>query len=214
MGQGQKRRGEFKMGRYLGPKHKLARREGVNILDKQSPSLEKRLNVPPGVHGHRGRRGKLSEYGLELREKQKLKRIYGILEKQFKRYYFLALKKKGVTGEALIQLLETRLDNILYRLKLAKTRGMARQLVVHGHARVNNQKVDRPSYQVREEDIISLTQEAMEIPVIKKLLSEKDAEIPPHLKREGPAGKLIRLPDRESIQLPIDEKLIIEYYSR
>ncbi|MBI2622193.1 30S ribosomal protein S4 [Candidatus Microgenomates bacterium] len=116
------------MARYTGPKHKLARREGVNILDKVSSSLERRLNVRPGVHGHkRGR--KLSEYGIELREKQKAKRIYGVLERQFNKYYKEALKKRGETGSALLRLLETRLDNLVYRLRLAPTRPMARQLV-------------------------------------------------------------------------------------
>lgn len=201
------------MARYTGPKHKLARREGINILEKSSPSLERRLNVPPGVHGHRGRR-KPSEYGIELREKQKAKRIYGILERQFKKYFSIASKKKGVTGDALLQLLETRLDNLLYKLKLAQSRPMARQLVVHGHVRVNNKKVDRPSYQVREGDVISLSEKAMEIPVIKKLISEKKIELPDFLKRKGPVGQLVRTPSREEIQVPINEKLIIEYYSR
>lgn len=201
------------MARHTGPKHKLARREGVNILDKISPSLEKRLRVPPGVHGHKRTR-KLSEYGMELREKQKLKRIYGILEKQFLRYIKLAQKKKGETGTALLQMLETRLDNTLYRLRLAATRSHARQLVVHGHVRINEQKVDRPSYQVRPGEVISLATKALETPVIKKLISEKKIELPEFLKRKGPIGQLVRVPTREEIIIPIDERLIIEYYSR
>lgn len=203
------------MARYTGPKHRLARREGINILDKSSASLDRRLKVPPGMHGHKAYR-KLSEYGLELREKQKVKRIYGILEKQFVKYYKEALKKRGETGQTLLTLLESRLDNILFRLKLAPTRPMARQLVVHGHVRINNQKVDRPSYQIKEKDIISLSETAMEIPVIKKLLSEKlgKTEIPAFLKREGPVGQILRAPKREDVGIPIDERLIIEYYSR
>lgn len=201
------------MARYTGPKHKLARREGVNILEKSAPSLIRRLNVPPGGHRLRSRR-KLSEYGRELREKQKAKRMYGILERQFSKYFKIALKKRGTTGEAFLQLLETRLDNIVYRLGLSPTRPMARQLIVHGHVQVNNQKVDRPSYQVKEGNIISLTQKAMEIPSVKKLLSEKNITSYPFLKREGPVGKLVKIPKREDIEIPIDEKLIIEYYSR
>lgn len=204
------------MARYTGPKHRLARREGLNILDKVSPSLDRRLKIPPGMHGHKGYRRKLSEYGLELREKQKVKRTYGILEKQFVKYYKEALKKRGETGQTLLTLLESRLDNILFRLKLAPTRPMARQLVVHGHVRVNNQKVDRPSYRVKEKDIISLSETVVETPVIKKLLSEKigKTEIPAFLKREGPVGQFLRAPKREDIGTPIDERLIIEYYSR
>lgn len=201
------------MGRYTGPKHKLARREGINILEKISPALDRRLNILPGMHGLKRHR-KLSEYGRELREKQKVKRMYGILEKQFRKYFKIALRKKGTTGSALLSILETRLDNVLYRLGLAKTRSMARQLIVHGHVKVGNQKVDRPSYQVRQGDIISLTDKAMEIPNIKKLLSEKNITLLPFLKRKGPVGKIIKMPEREDINVPIDEKLIIEYYSR
>lgn len=201
------------MARYTGPKHRLARREGVNILDKISPSLARRLNVPPGVHKFRTR-GKPSEYKIELREKQKTKRIYGVLEKQFVKYFKQALKKKGETGEALLCLLEARLDNILYRLHLAASRPMARQLVVHGHVRVNEQKVDRPSFQVKKGDVITLSSQALEIPTIKKLLSEKDISIPDFLKRKGPVGQLVRPPTRQDVQIPVDEKLIIEFYSR
>lgn len=200
------------MARYTGPKHKLARREGVNILDKVSSSLERRLNVRPGVHGHkRGR--KLSEYGIELREKQKAKRIYGVLERQFNKYYKEALKKRGETGSALLRLLETRLDNLVYRLRLAPTRPMARQLVAHGHVQVNNNKVDRPSYQVKGGQVVSLSSKAIETPVIKKLLTE-EVNTPDYLVRKGPLGQLVRMPTREDIKEPIDEKLIIEYYSR
>lgn len=201
------------MARYTGPKHKLARREGVNILEKTSASLERRLKVAPGVHGHKGRR-KRSEYGIRLREKQKTKRMYGVLEKQFRKYFDKAFRKRGETGETLLQLLETRLDNTLYRLKLAPTRPMARQLVTHGHVLIDNKRVDRPSYQLKKGEVVSLSSKAMEIPVIKKLLSEKDVPIPPYLKKKGPVGQFVRLPTRDEIGEPIDEKLIIEYYSR
>lgn len=202
------------MARYTGPKHKLARREGVNILEKQSGSLERRLNILPGAHLHRGRRSKPSEYGIELREKQKAKRLYGVLERQFRKYYRQALKKRGAASEALLAILETRLDNILYRLHLAPTRFMARQLIVHGHVRVNNQKLDRPSYNVQKDDTISLSEKAMKIPTVSKLLEEKKLILPTYLKRDGPIGQLLHTPARDEIIVPIDEKLIMEYYSR
>lgn len=201
------------MARYTGPKHRLARREGVNILDKTTPSLLKRLNVPPGVHGHKRTR-KLSEYGIQLREKQKVKRMYGILEKQFRRYVKEAQKKKGNTGEALLRLLETRLDNVVYRLAFTNSRPMARQLVGHGHIRVDGKKVTIPSYQVKTGEIITLSDKAINIPVVKKLLEDKELNIPSFLNREGPVGKLAEAPSRDQVALDINEKLIIEFYSR
>lgn len=201
------------MARYTGPKHKLARRENANILDKESQSLLKRLNVPPGAHGHRRSR-KLSEYGLQLREKQKVKRMYGVLERQFRRYVKEAQRKRGNSAEALLALLETRLDNIVYRLRLAPTRAMARQLVNHGHVEVNGAKVTIPSYQVKLGSTITLLSKAMTIPAVKKLLDEKDFVLPSFLVRRGPIGKLESAPTRDQMALGIDEKLIIEYYSR
>lgn len=201
------------MARYTGPKHRLARREGVNILDKTSPSLLKRLNVPPGVHGHkRGR--KLSEYGIQLREKQKVKRMYGVLEKQFRRYVEKAQKKRGNTGEALLRLLETRLDNVVYRLGFTNSRPMARQLVSHGHIRVDGQRVTIPSYQVKPGETITLSDKALNMPVVKKLLEERELNIPSFLNRQGPVGKLEEVPSRDQVALDVNEKLIIEYYSR
>ncbi len=202
------------MAKYTGPKHKLARREGFNILGKESKSLQRRLNVPPGgLHGRKTKR-RLSEYGEQLREKQKAKTIYGLLEKQFKNLVKKVRSKKGETGEMLISLLETRLDNVVYRLGFAKTRYMARQLVSHGHICVNGKKVDIASYQVKTDDVISISPKIQQNPQILKLLEEKDVNILPFLKREGPSGKLIRMPVRSEIEVPFDLQLIVEYYSR
>lgn len=202
------------MGRYIGPKHRLARREGFNILEKTSSSLERRLNVLPGQHGPRGRRRKLSDFGLQLREKQKVKRMYGVLERQFRRYVRDAQRKKGDTGGTLLSLLERRLDNVLYRMRLAKTRVMARQLIAHGHVLVNNKKVTIPSYLVREGEIVSLGPKASEIPSIKEMLRDKDISLPAWLSRQGPVGKVKALPIRDDIEPSINEQLIVEYYSR
>lgn len=202
------------MARYTGPKHRLARREGFNVLEKASASLERRLNVPPGQHGPRGSRRRLSEYGQQLREKQKVKRIYGVLEKQFRKYVNEAQKKKGETGSVFLSLLERRLDNVIYRLRMAKTRLMARQLVSHGHVLVNNKKVTIPSYQVKENDVITLSSKATNIPVIKEIISDKDISLPAWLSRHGPAGKIKAKPTREDIETSISEQLIVEYYSR
>ncbi len=201
------------MARYTGPKHKLARREGINLLDKNSASLKRRLNIPPGMHG-RKRRNRLSEYGLQLREKQKVKVTYGILEKQFKNLVREAEKKKGDTGEILMSLLETRLDNVIYRLGFAKSRAMARQFVSHGHVFVNAKKVNVPSYQVKINDIISLSKKIRETPDILKKLGEKDIQLLPFLERKEDSGKLLHLPKKEDLQIPFNLQLIVEYYSR
>jgi small subunit ribosomal protein S4 len=200
------------MARYTGPKHKLARREGVNILDKTSASLARRLNIPPGVHGRKGRK-RLSEFGSQLREKQKAKAMYGILEKQFKRLVTELEKQKGDTGELLLSLLETRLDNIVYRLGFAKSRYQARQFVSHGHIKVNGKRVTIPSYQVKVNDIIELDEKIQKSPDVSRLLEEKP-NLLPFLERQGTKGKLIRMPKREDIVVPFNTQQIIEYYSR
>lgn len=200
------------MARYKGPKNKISRREGVNIFEKSSPSLARRLNIPPGQHG-RKRKKRLSEFGTQLREKQKAKAIYGLMEKQFKNLFQEVEKGKSDTGELLVASLETRLDNIVYRLGFAKTRPMARQLVSHGHVLVNEKKVTIPSFRVSADDIVSLNQKAQGIKTILDGLSEKQ-ELLPFLERKGPVGKLLRLPKRDDVQVPFDVQLIIEYYSR
>ena len=200
------------MARYTGPKHRLARRFGVNILDKTSTTLARRLNIPPGMHGAKRKR-QLSEFGQQLKEKQKAKAVYGILEKQFKRLVDSVRKKRGDTGEMLISLLETRLDSLVYRFGFAKTRFQARQLVSHGHIRVNDKKVNIPSYQVLENDIISLSLKMQKNPVVVALLQEQ-TNLLAFLKRMGPSGKLERIPKREDVEVPFNTQVIIEYYSR
>jgi small subunit ribosomal protein S4 len=200
------------MARYTGPKHRLARREGINIIEKTAASLQRRLNLPPGIHGAKRKR-KLSEFGQQLREKQKAKVMYGIMEKQFSNMVKTLAKKKGETDELIISLLETRLDNLVFRLGFAKTRFMSRQLVSHGHITVNGKKVTIPSYHVKEEDVIALNTKMQKNVHIMKLL-EEDREILPFLEKKGHVGKLVRMPKRADIVVPFDTQLIIEYYSR
>ncbi|MCL6096249.1 MAG: 30S ribosomal protein S4 [Patescibacteria group bacterium] len=201
------------MARYTGPKHRLARREGVNVLDKTSQSLQRRLNVPPGIHGKKRKR-RLSEYGTQLREKQKAKATYGLLEKQFKKLVQTVQKRKGETGEMIVALLETRLDNLVYRLGFAKSRTMARQFVSHGHIFVNGEKVNIPSYAVRVDDVISISEAIQKNPVVVELLNDKEMQILPFIKKQGVSGKLVRMPKKEDLVVPFDLQLIIEYYSR
>lgn len=201
------------MAKYTGPKHRLARREGVNVLDKTSATLARRLNIPPGVHGRKRKRG-LSEFGQQLREKQKAKAVYGLLEKQFRGLVNTVQKKKGETGEMLIALLETRLDNVVYRLSFAKTRYQARQLVGHGHVLINGKKMSIPSYQVKVGDEISLTVKMIKNPMFAELFTQEATNTLGFLERGKLSGKLIRTPQRSDLEVPFDTQLIIEYYSR
>ncbi|HEX7042942.1 MAG TPA: 30S ribosomal protein S4 [Patescibacteria group bacterium] len=200
------------MARYTGPKHKLARREGINLLDKQSASLQKRLTQKPGAHGAKRAR-KLSEFGLQLREKQKAKNMYGILEKQFSNMVADVQKMKGDTSEAIIARLERRLDNIVYRLGFSKSRFMARQFVSHGHVLVNGKKLTIPSYIVREGDVVELGTKIQKNPDVIKVMSEERIVLP-FLEKKGPVGKLVRNPKKEDVEVPFDVQMIIEYYSR
>lgn len=206
------------MGRYLGSKNKLARREGEDLSLKTPGSanharLLRKIKIKPGQHGQK-MRGKLSDFGKQLREKQKVKRIYGIIEKQFRKYYDKAARFPGVTGDMLLQTLERRLDNVVYRLGLAPTRASARQLVGHGHILVNERKVDIPSYQVAIGDIISLTSKTLSMPSVAKMLEEKTLLIPSWLEKKAALGKVIALPKREDIKEAINEQMIVEFYSR
>jgi len=176
-------------------------------------SLLRRLTIPPGQHGSKGKR-KLSDYGMQLREKQKVKRMYGVLERQFRRYFEKARKWRGNTGEKLLEFLERRLDSTVYRLGLAPTRASARQLVTHGHVLVDGKKVSIPSYMVSAGMVISLTGKATEIPAVKGMLEEKAFTPAPWLVRKGAVGKVDRLPVRADIPEDINEQLIVEYYSR
>lgn len=200
------------MARYTGPKHKLARREGVNLLEKTSASLARRLNVPPGVHGKKGRR-RPSDFGQQLREKQKAKVMYGLLEKQFRKLVDLASAQEGDTEELLLSLLERRLDNVVFRLGLAKTRNMSRQFVGHGHVLVNGKRMSIPSYTVKVGDVITVDEKVAKNPDVIKALEEKN-EVIGFLEKKGPAGKLTRVPAGSDIQVPFSTRQIIEYYSR
>jgi small subunit ribosomal protein S4 len=181
-------------------------------LDKTSASLQRRLNVPPGVHGRKNKR-RLSEYGQQLREKQKAKAMYGVLEKQFKRLVTHLEKQKGDTSELMLSLLETRLDNLVYRFGFAKTRFQARQFVSHGHVRVNGNKVTIPSYQASVDDVIEIDEKIQQTPEITKLLAEKP-NLLSFVERQGVKGKLTRMPKREDLVVPFNTQQIIEYYSR
>ena len=200
------------MARYTGPKHKLARREGINVLEKTSASLMRRLNIPPGVHGRKGKR-RPSEFGQQLREKQKAKVMYGLLEKQFRKLVEHATSQKGDTEDILLSLLERRLDNVVYRLGLAKSRMMSRQFVTHGHVLVNGKKMTIPSYTVQEGDVITLDNKIQKNPDVIKVM-EETKETLGFLEKKGPAGKLIRMPIAEDLQVPFSTRQIIEYYSR
>ena len=162
------------------------------------------------------RRKKVSEYGAQLKEKQKVKFVYGVLEKQFHKYYLKATNMKGVTGDNMLQLLELRLDNVVYRLGLAKTRRMARQVVVHGHIRVNGQKVDIPSYSVKVGDVITLRQRSTEMEMFKALREGTSIVTPKWLTFDAPnlTGTVNALPAREDIDLQLQENMIVEFYSR
>lgn len=199
------------MARYTGPKHRISRREGVNLTGTTSATLQRRLNVPPGGIG---RRRRMSEYGLRLRAKQRVKRQYGVLERQFRRYVEEARRMAGPTGENLLQLLERRLDNVVYRLGFARTRPMARQLVSHGHVLVNEKKLNIPSAQVRPGDVVKLGPKALQIPVVQEELESGRTVVPPWLAREDGVGRVVGLPRREDVEPDIREDLVIEFYSR
>lgn len=207
------------MARYTDAKCRLCRREGVKLFLKGkrclSPKcpIERKGAVPPGQKGTKRAR-RASEYALQLRGKQKAKRIYGVLERQFRRYFDKARKVKEQTGEALLRLLELRLDNVVYRLGLVPSRSVARQMVSHGHILVNGKRVNIPSYQVKVDETISLSPQGLKIQEVKETLAEKNAIIPLWLERKAAVGRIKRLPKREEIESDIDEKLIVEYYSR
>ena len=185
------------------------------------------LDISPAVMGYGNKkstrnpggnkRKKVSEYGTQLKEKQKVKFVYGVLEKQFHRYYLKAANMKGITGENLLQLLELRLDNVIYRLGIAKTRRMARQIIVHGHILVNGKKVDIASYLIKEGDVISVREKSNDVEFFKTLKEQGAARTVPkwlELNAEKLTGKVIALPSRDDIDLTIEEHLIVEYYSR
>jgi len=205
--------------RYRGPACKLCRREGMKLFLKGERCLTEkcaieRRSYPPGEHG-RGRI-KQSEYLLQLREKQKARRYYGLLEKQFRTYYEkAAARREGVTGDNLLRMLESRIDNVVYRLGFAASRAQARQLVRHGHFLVNGRRVNIPSYQVRPNDVISLKQGSSAEQVVRDA-TDLTASVAPWLQadHDGLTGKILKWPERAEIDTPVQESLIVELYSK
>lgn len=201
------------MARYTGPKTKISRRFGEPILG-DSKALQKKA-YPPGQHG-KGKRRKLSEYAVQLAEKQKAKYIYGVLEKQFENIFDKATRKKGITGEVLLQLLESRLDNTVYRLGIATTRRAARQLVVHKHILVNGEVVNIPSYTLRPGETVEVREKSKSLETITESLASSSTKKHSWLEWNGGdmVGKLITVPPREDIPENINEQLIVELYSK
>ena len=200
------------MARYTGPKRRLSKREGLPLFAKDVKALEKKGITPPGVHGVRMRR-RISEYGIQLREKQKAKRLYGLLEKQFKNYFEKASKIKGSTGLKFLEALETRLDNVVYRLGFTKSRTEARQFVSHGHIRVDDKKVNIPSFKIKIGQTIALDEQMRDNTQVKKSLEDTQT-LPEWLDRKATIGKVLRIPTRDEMEQSIDEQMIVEFYSR
>ena len=201
------------MARYRGPKQKIARRFGEPIFGP-SKALE-RKSYPPGQHGQSRRRGKEKEYALQLKEKQKAKHTYGVLERQFRNLFKKAASKKGITGENLLRFLEARLDNVVFRLGFARTRRQARQLVTHGHMMVNGQVVNIPSYQLRPGDLIAVRPKSRKLEVINDSLGRSRRGYPwLEVDRKDLRGKFVDMPNREDIPENIQEQLIVELYSK
>jgi small subunit ribosomal protein S4 len=202
------------MARTTKSRGKIVRRFGENIF--ANPKFDKilaRKPHKPGAHGKKLTR-RPSDYSLQLKEKQKLKAIYDVSERQFKNYYQTARKTQTATGEKLLQILESRLDNLVYRAGFVPTRPAARQLVNHGHILVDNKKVDIASYLVKPGQVISLNNQGQKIPLVVEMLKNKDVNVPKWLKRKAVAAKLERLPERDEFDLNIQEQLIVEFYSR
>ncbi|RKD27027.1 30S ribosomal protein S4 [Ammoniphilus oxalaticus] len=198
------------MARYTGPKHKLARRLGIS-LDGTGKDIKR--NYPPGQHGQNRR--KLSEYGLQLQEKQKLRHMYGMTEKPFRKLFTQASKMPGVAGTNFMIMLESRLDNLVYRIGFGSSRPAARQLVAHGHVLVNGKKVDIPSYRVQPGDVIGLRERSRNLDVVKDALAAR-VFLPSYLSYDENKveGTYIRLPEREELSAEINETFIVEFYSR
>ena len=206
------------MARYIGPKCRLARREGVDLeLKSGVRPLESKcnLNAAPGQHG--ARRGRLSDYGLQLREKQKIRRIYGVLERQFRRYFAEAERRKGSTGELLLQLLESRLDNVVFRMGFGSTRAEARQLVSHKAITVNGQVVNIPSYQVKAGDVVAIREKAKkQVRIQEALALATQIGLPSwvNIDAQKLEGTFKNVPDRSELSADIKEQLVVEFYSK
>ena len=208
------------MSRYTGPRCKICRREGTKLFLKGERCFTDRCaldrrNYGPGEHGQR--RARISEYRVQLREKQKVRFNYGVSETQFKRYYEIAKRKEGITGENLLLLLERRLDNIVYRMGFASSRPEARQLIGHGHIAVNGRKTDIPSFMVKEGDEIEIREKGKKIEFVKTALENAEQRgIPEWLEvdKDGMKGKVRTLPERDDLPMEVDETLIVEFYSK
>ncbi len=201
------------MARYTGPTHKACRRARTPLCQSKRCAADRRP-YPPGEHG----KGRIreSDYLVQLQEKQKLRYMYGVLERQFRKYYETAARKQGITGENLLRMLECRLDNVVYRSGFATTRAQARQLVNHGHFQVNGRKVDIPSYQVRQGDVITLKERSANLFVVQQSVDTINRAIPEWLGVEADARRVVinELPSRAQIDTPIQEQLIVELYSK
>jgi small subunit ribosomal protein S4 len=208
------------LARYTGPQCRLCRRETEKLFLKGDRCFTEKCAVerrqyPPGQHGQR--RGKLSDYGVQLREKQKVRNTYGVLEKQFRKYFHRAETKKGVTGEVLLQFLETRMDNVVYRMGFAPNRNSARQLVRHSHFLVNGRDVNIPSFNVQIGDVVQVRESSREVDAIKDSISRVEQRgIPSWVEMDFQnfKGRVIQVPTREDIQLTAQEQLIVELYSK
>jgi len=209
------------MGRYIGAVCRLCRRQGEKLFLKGTKCQTEKCAAakrayPPGQHGQ-GRRQKLSNYGVQLKEKQKVKRIYGVLERQFRKYFKIASKTKGVTGKVLLQLLERRLDNVVFRMGLGISRSQARQIVRHNLIAVNSRRVNIPSFLVDKDDVIEIkSKDKVKIKIKDNLELSKDRTVPSWLEFSAAEmkGKVLRLPEKTDIQQPIQEQLIVELYSK
>lgn len=201
------------MARYTGPRNKLSRQIGEDLgLKTNSVKVSRRLAIRPGMHGAKRKR-KASDYGTQLREKQKIKYVYGILEKQLQRLYEEASKDPTATGEGLLRLLELRLDNVLYRAGFAPTRAAARQMVAHGHIKINDKKMSIPSYRVKVGDVVALKAKAANMPVVAELIKDEKASVL-WIEKKGQLAHIKQLPARTDISEVIEEQLVVEYYSR
>ena len=208
------------MARITGAKCRVCRRLGTKLFlkgprcDTPKCPIEKE-NKPPGVHG--AKRIRLTEFGIHLREVQRAKKMYGVMQKQFRRYYDEAIAKPGNTGDYLIQILERRLDNVVYRLRMGASRPQARQLILHGHIRVNGRKVSIPSYQVEQGDVVEPSRKEKSRKIVKEsMLLKKDQGVPSWLKlaEEQGVGTVVSLPTAQEVQVPVVSQLIVEYMSR
>lgn len=203
------------MARYLGSTAKVSRRLGIAIVPKDEKYLDRRP-YPPGQHGQ-NKKGKISEYAVQLREKQKMKYIYGVLERQFRLYFAKAARMKGVTGDNLVKMLESRLDNVVYRAGFAVSRPAARQLVTHCHLLVNGKKVNIPSYQLRPGDVVEFRAKSKNMEAVRSALNKKpDSQIPKWIQVDKANLKVtfLNAPERSEVQEPFNEQLVVELYSK